>query len=150
MEYVITDISKQPPKPWNDIFYVNVKVKGHDKAISVGKKDPSSLKVGDTLYGHIEETDYTTDKFKPEKRPEQEKPSDSSYWAEKDKRIQSQWAINAALQAYGKNESGVHDDYFADIETYAAKFYEMAGRIADTPPIDPYDRDITDLEEDNG
>lgn len=147
MNYIITEISRQKPKPWNDIFYVNVKVKEHDKPISVGKKDPTTLRVGDTLHGTITPTDLPSDRFKAEQPTEQEKPSEGSYWAEKDKAIRAQWAIGQAVQlniATGKMDSG-------KIEEHAKALFSMVDRVKlgentsddfDKEVLEEADRDI--------
>lgn len=70
MQYKVTKVSEETPKEWgegtNKTYYIKVKVDGHDKPISVGKKSPNALSVGDELNGTITPTEYDTDKFKPE------------------------------------------------------------------------------------
>lgn len=73
-EYKIKSIFPDDPKKWKGphgtIYYREVLVEGHDKPLSVGKKDPNALKEGDTIFGDIIESDYISDKFKPSSPPE--------------------------------------------------------------------------------
>lgn len=69
MDYKITKVSSQPPKEHGEgerkVYYIKVQVEGHDKPISVGKKKPDALNVGDVISGTITPTEYDTDNFKP-------------------------------------------------------------------------------------
>jgi hypothetical protein len=73
-EYKVTSLVNDTPKEWNGphgvIYYHSVNVEGHPKAISVGKKEPNTIKVGDTIYGDINPTDYLEDKFKASPPPQ--------------------------------------------------------------------------------
>lgn len=73
-EYKVKQIMAGEPREWKGphgvVWYIEVMVEGHEKPLSVGKKDPNSLKVGDTIYGDIVETDYITDKFTPSAPPQ--------------------------------------------------------------------------------
>lgn len=72
MQYTITKISSEQPREWgegaNKTYYIKVMLSGHNKAVSVGKKSPDALKVGDTVDGTITETQYDTDRFTQEKK----------------------------------------------------------------------------------
>lgn len=72
-EYKITRVSTQEPREWKGpkgtTYYINVMLEGHPKAVSIGKKRPDALKVGDTVYGEITETQYDTDKFTASQNP---------------------------------------------------------------------------------
>jgi hypothetical protein len=72
-EYKVLQISQQPPRQWDGpkgtIYYINVMLEGHQKAVSIGKKSPNALKAGDTVYGEITETQYDTDKFTAGQNP---------------------------------------------------------------------------------
>lgn len=72
-EYVIEMIDSEPAKRWDGpngtVWYKNVGLGGHPKPVSIGKKTPDALKVGDTVYGTIVPTDYLTDKWKGEAKP---------------------------------------------------------------------------------
>lgn len=67
-EYEIHTIGEAKPWPKDSptVFYIDVGVVGHDKLVSVGKKSPDALKVGDKITGEIIPTEYNTDKFKAE------------------------------------------------------------------------------------
>jgi hypothetical protein len=79
-EYTVISLMNDKPKLWKgphgDVWYHGVNVEGWDKPISVGKKEANSIKVGDTIYGDIIETDYIEDKFKPSQKPDE--PSEPS------------------------------------------------------------------------
>jgi hypothetical protein len=73
-EYTITRVSSEAPREWGTgqmkTYYIKVAVDGHVKPISVGKKSPDALKVGDTIYGTIiEDAAHSEDKFKSEQNP---------------------------------------------------------------------------------
>lgn len=75
MQYQVRVLSEDPPKEWkspagNVVYYIEVMVEGHDKPISVGKKSPDALKVGDTIWGDIIPTEFPVDKFKPSAPPQ--------------------------------------------------------------------------------
>lgn len=67
-------IDIDPPREWNGpkgkVYYITVGLEGHSKPVTIGKKTPDALKVGDTVYGEIEPTDYTTDKWKHGEPPQ--------------------------------------------------------------------------------
>lgn len=73
-EYKIGMIDGSEPRKWSgpngDVFYITVGLEGHPKLVSIGKKSPDALKVGDTVYGTIVPTDYLTDKWKGEAPPQ--------------------------------------------------------------------------------
>lgn len=73
-EYKIGMIDIDPPREWNGpkgkVYYITVGLEGHSKPVTIGKKTPDALKVGDTVYGEIEPTDYTTDKWKHGEPPQ--------------------------------------------------------------------------------
>lgn len=87
MEYTITSLMNDTPKlwkgPYGDVYYHTVFVGGWGKPISVGKKVAGSVKVGDVLFGEINETDGPEDKFKAMQRPEGSTASESSVVAPK-------------------------------------------------------------------
>lgn len=73
-EYKITQVSSRPPREWagpkGTVYYIKVKLDGHAKPVSIGKKAPDALKVGDTVYGTItEDPMHDEDKFKAEQNP---------------------------------------------------------------------------------
>src|SRR3990167_8109776 len=87
-EFKIESVFAEPAKEWKGphgtVFYKTVMIDGHDKPVSVGKKDPDVLTKGDIIYGDIVPTDYIEDKFKPSPPPEGQsegssKPSGDKY-----------------------------------------------------------------------
>ena len=82
-EYTVKSLLRDEPKAWKGpagtIYYHSVMVEEHPKALSVGKKEPNSIKVGDKIYGDITETDYMEDKFKAAQRPQSSPSSDNQY-----------------------------------------------------------------------
>lgn len=71
--YTITRVSSEPPREWaprdkpeQKTYYHKVQLDGHPKPVSVGKKKPNSLRVGDTINGTIEKTAMAEDKWHPE------------------------------------------------------------------------------------
>jgi hypothetical protein len=70
-EYIVERVSSQPPREWDGpngkVFYIKTKLRGHDKAVSIGKKSADALKEGDTVYGTITpDPSHDEDKFKAE------------------------------------------------------------------------------------
>ena len=72
-DYKVVKVSEQEPKKWDGpngtVYYIKTMLEGHDKPVSIGKKSADALKVGDTVYGEIQPTDYIGDKFKAGKKP---------------------------------------------------------------------------------
>lgn len=120
-EYKVTRISASPPKEHysetykNTTYYIKVMLEGHDRPVTVGKKSPDALKVGDIVSGQILQTQYETDKFKAESKPypSQAAPRDNS-------EIRAQFAIKAAIAF------GVERD---NIESQAIAFFQMVDRV---------------------
>lgn len=67
-EYTITKISEDEPREWKGefgtVYYIKVKLEGHNKPVTIGKKSPDALKVGDKVFGDIKPTEYPEDGFK--------------------------------------------------------------------------------------
>lgn len=131
-EFKIAKVSEQPPKEWKGphgpVYYIKVLLEGHTKPVSVGKKKPDALRVGDIIYGNIEESDLPEDKFKPEQKPEYVKPDSKQsdeYWADKQMQIRAQWAIGQAVNSI-KSDGEVTLD---EIETVAKELYAMVDRV---------------------
>lgn len=129
-EYKVTKVSTDLPREhFNEKFnsttyYIKVMLEGHDKAVTIGKKSANALKVGDTVNGIILPTEYDTDNFKNEFN----KPGTT--FAPKDQEeIKAQFAIKAAVQAFGPNTGDGYADYFADLETYAIKLFAMVEHV---------------------
>lgn len=100
-EYKITKVSQEEPREWgegtNKTYYIKVMLDGHERPVSIGKKKPDALKVGDTVYGTITETQYETDKFTADKM--QGVFSKPSFQPREDhhEAIKAQFAIKAAI-----------------------------------------------------
>jgi hypothetical protein len=72
-EYKITQISAEAPREWQGpkgtVYYIKVKLEGHPKPVSIGKRSPDSLRVGDSVYGTItSDPNRNEDKFKAEQQ----------------------------------------------------------------------------------
>lgn len=154
-EYKILQVSEQEPREWNGphgiVYYIKVKLEGHDKPVSIGKKKPDALKSGYTVYGTIEESDLPEDKFKSEQNPNPSGPvhtdnvnkPDEAYWADKQAQIRAQWAINQSRE-YIQHMLGDEAKLTEVFET-AKLFYSMVDRVKDGEPeaqINPDDADV--------
>jgi hypothetical protein len=68
--YKVTKVSQQEPRVWDNpkggkIFYIKCMLEGHDRPVSIGKKSPDAIKVGDTVSGTItSDPSHEEDKFK--------------------------------------------------------------------------------------
>ena len=69
-EYKVIRVSEKPSNAWNGpngtIYYQNYMLEGHTKPVSIGKKQPDTIKVGDVLNGNIIQDSGPNDKFKAE------------------------------------------------------------------------------------
>lgn len=112
-------------------------LEGVGEPVRIVLKDPTTVKAGDTLYGHIEQAISKANKaynrFKkdqlPENAPDPQTPvtthsAPAVDWDAKDRAIRAQFAIKAAI-AYGTPETPL-----ADIEASAKAFYAMVDRVA--------------------
>jgi hypothetical protein len=75
-EYKVTQVSSEAPREWQGpngtVFYIKVKLEGHPKPVTIGKKSPDALKASDTVYGTIiSDPNRNEDKFKAEQNPHQ-------------------------------------------------------------------------------
>lgn len=106
MEYKVVRLMNDNPKEWKGphgvIYYHSVEVEGHDKPLSVGKKEANSIKVGDTIYGDITATDYIEDKFKASPRPEGATGSQS--FDDRGDAITASMVVKIAFQAFMQAE----------------------------------------------
>lgn len=151
-EYTITQVSAQEPRKWpgpkGDVFYIKVKLEGHDRPVSIGKRAPDALHVGDTVYGTIV-SDYShdEDKFKPEQKPHYAGASTPTtgkpaYTPRDDLAIRAQWAIgqaNSVIENPAKNAEKVED--------YAVKMFAMVDRVKEGG-IAPVPDTQTEIDED--
>lgn len=69
-EYKVLRVSEKPSNAWNGpngtIYYQNYMLEGHPKPVSIGKKQPDTIKAGDVLTGNIIQDSGPNDKFKAE------------------------------------------------------------------------------------
>jgi hypothetical protein len=108
-------------------------------------KDPSSVTVGDTVYGRIE--DKTSKAGKPYQRFYKEQREESHTgatqdapvdWDDKNRTIRAQWAIGQAVSATELKASD--DAYYTDVEHLATQFFSMVERVKETKQEDkPFD-----------
>lgn len=154
-EYTVSQVSSKEPKRWkNDygtmVTYV-VMLEGHQNPVQINKKEASNAPiVGDTIYGHIEPTDFG-DKFKSDLRTSgsggnKTSGQSASYTPRDDASIKAQFAIKAAIQyVIGDNTTPMTTQ---DVETYAKIFYAMVERVKDSvPPTLKASTDINDSED---
>lgn len=128
-EYKVTSLMKDEPKEWKgphgSVWYHSVMVDGHDKPLSVGKKEPNSIKVGDIIYGDITETDYLEDKFKPSPPPQ----GGSKATLEYEPSTNARWAIGMAYRAFisatGSPEDATGEFPFDAVKQHAGQLLIM-------------------------
>lgn len=138
-EYKITRISQDPPREWNNpkggtIYYKKVMLEGWDKPVSIGKKSPDALKVGDTVYGTIEiAAGYPEDKFKAEQNPNygggsggQGQGAPRREYVDHHEDIKAQWSIGQAVQLLKDSDKTPSNQ---SIELWADTFYAMVERV---------------------
>lgn len=128
-EYKITQVSSQPPREhYNQqygttTYYIKVMLEGVEKPVTIGKRRPDALKVGDTVYGRIIPTQYDTDKFQAEKNPAQ-----GSAFTPKDQgAIRAQWAIGQAIALLAHSPSDKVE--LKVLESTAKELYAMVDRV---------------------
>lgn len=100
-QYTVIKVSSQEPDIWDGphgkVYYIKSMLSGHDKPVQVGKKEPDSLKEGDTVYGDITETQYPSDKFRAAQRPQGSESANSDY--KKSPEVEESIARAVALKA---------------------------------------------------
>jgi len=134
-DYKVTKVSQEEPRVWDGdngkVYYIKVMLEGHDKPVSIGKKTPDAIKVGDTVSGEITETQYETDKFKAEKKPYtpgfKGEPRDND-------RIVAQWSIG---QAVATLQPKLNSNDLSDVEEMAKLFYAMVDRVKGSSKPEP-------------
>lgn len=136
-EYKIVQVSEQPPREYynekfnSTTYYIKVKLEGHDRPVSIGKRSPDALKAGDTVYGNIVPSDpskFETDNFKAE-RP-QEGSGGRNYQPRDDMAIRAQWAIGQSVGMQGLVK-------IENIEAMAKELFAMVDRVKNSAPITP-------------
>lgn len=133
-EYKITQVSVQAPREWagpkGTVYYIKVKLDGHAKPVSIGKKAPDALHVGDTVYGTVTE-DFThdEDKFKSEQNPSYggapSAGSKPAYVPRDDLAIRAQWAIGQSMTAVFNGDTA----NTAQVELLARELFSMVDRV---------------------
>lgn len=149
MEYVIEMIDSEPAKRWDGpngtVYYKNVGLGGHPKPVSIGKKTPDALKVGDTVYGTIVPTDYLTDKWKGEAKPPGSSQGSSST-LDYEPSTNTRWAIALAYRAFVQVTGSVEDSGgefpFKAVELHAIELLKMfdklkSGSLGSLPTQEP-------------
>lgn len=141
-EYTIRAFKATDFKDQNGNTWCSVTFEGVSEPIKWVVKDPTTVNVGDKVYGKI--TDETSKagnpyrRFRREKRPEQPEnaPQGQSdeYWQQRNHEIRAQWAIGQAVNLY-KDKVDTTDSSFGEIiETGAKLFYAMVDRVAAGEP----------------
>lgn len=142
-DYEVTQVSQQPPREWEGqhgkIYYIKVALKGHSKPVEIGKKSPGALKVGDTVYGTVENTTYPSDKFKSAPKP-------FSGGANKvdGNEIKAQMAIKASVQLWQGKEWAI-----TDIEETAKSIYLMIDRVKYAKPVADSPGEVEEVPDDD-
>lgn len=132
-EYKVNSLMKDEPKKWESkfgtVWYHSVIVEGHPKPISVGKKEPNSIKAGDTLYGDIIETDYLEDKFKPSAPPQGN--SNQSGQDDRGDAITASMVVKIAFQAFMSAEGMLpqEDAHWRQIDYMAEQLKNSIDKI---------------------
>lgn len=146
-DYKITRVSQKPPNEWFDqahnstIYYISVMVEGHPKPISVGKKKPDALHVGDVISGNIlPDYEHGEDKFKATPMAQagfsgtgfstsgggSTTPPKREY-VDHSEEIKAQWAIGQAVNLLKDGTSKSPSNQA--IELWADTFFEMVDRV---------------------
>lgn len=128
--YTITRVSSEPPREWaprdkpeQKTYYHKVQLDGHPKPVSVGKKKPNSLHVGDTINGTIEKTAMAEDKWHPEALNPGGGGQGSSrpaYQPKDEHAIAKAVALKAAVDCLGHFEQGGTKDVLEWADTFLA------------------------------
>jgi hypothetical protein len=110
-EYKVLKVSQEPPREhtgdYGTTYYIKVMLEGHDRPVSIGKKDPNALKAGDVVSGTITETQYDADKFTAEKKQFGGGGHNSQPRDDEDVRIQ--WALGRSYEKHGASDEALKD-----------------------------------------
>lgn len=157
-EYEITsiDAGKEPFIDQNGNTWITAVFLGFGEPVKWVVKDVSKFKVGDTVYGRIEEVptkkdpSKTYNRFYREAKPEtsyvpdkEDKPT-AEYWDNKQSQIKAQWAIGQAVQLHVAITQNGGEETQSIFET-AKEMFAMVDRVAN--PIDENDVDIINLKD---
>lgn len=138
-EYKITQINVDgEPREWlnpqtkTKVYYIGVMLDGWDKPVSIGKKAPDALKIGDTVYGEVIETDYLTDKWKHGEAPQ----SSSSSSTQSENKYQRDvtsipldvWRTLVGIQGVPTNKIEFHA-FFETVREHAEELLTMIGNV---------------------
>lgn len=128
MQYKITEIDVHNIREWGEgerkTFYIPVMVDGHDKWVSIGKKDKDALKAGDIVNGTIQTTTYDTDKFKADGFPQKSGFSPAERAKSADGQRQGMAMNNANQYLIAKGDTKLTPDEWADsVFEYAQALY---------------------------
>lgn len=134
-EYEVTDIKISDFRDSYNNTWCDMVLMGFGEPVKIVLKDPSTVKIGDKLYGTVNETKSkagkTYYKFKKEQRPDYEQRQEKSdeYWAEKDASIRAQFAIKGAIELVNGQEEKPNEVFLA-IEQYAKELFSMVDRVS--------------------
>lgn len=145
-QYKITKVSVEEPRKWDNpkggtIFYIKTLLEGHDRPVSIGKKSPDALKVGDTVYGTINpDPEHPEDKFKAD--PPQFGGGQTSFggsskppYIPKDEAaIKAMWAIGQVMNYMGNavpegKVVNITDDFLENVTEAASRLFIMVDRV---------------------
>jgi hypothetical protein len=140
-EYRITKVSQQPPREWSNpkggtIYYIKVKLQGHDKPVEIGKKSPDSLHAGVVVHGTIEPTEFPADKFKADLLPQPGYGGGGNRQPKDEAAIRAQMSIKAAIQALPQADvTGDNSRYLAAVEELATAIFSMVDRVKNSGSV---------------
>lgn len=129
--YTIKQVSQQEPKRYEGKFgvtyYHKVRFEGSDEVIEIGRKEGNDPKVGEQLYGTIEDTEYGK-KFKAEKNPNGYSGGGKS--TKDEAAIKAMWAIGQAVSTVDKFDPSV-------VLQVATTLYDMIEDVKNHTPAKP-------------
>lgn len=142
-EYEVTAFDKSDFQDQNGNYWCSAIFLGVGEPVKWVVKDPTTVSVGQKVYGRI--TDETSKagkayrRFRREKKPDttytpvNDKPTEE-YWADKQAQIKAQWAIGqgvhlyiAQMQSLADKDIDISDIEF--IEAQARELFSMVDRI---------------------
>lgn len=142
--YKIIKIDRDATREWGEgakkIYYIKVALrdsdgKVHPKAVSIGKKKPDALSVGEEVHGTIEKTDYETDKWHGD-APQGSFGSFSGgsgapkrEYVDHHEDIKAQWAIGKAAELFGHTDKVLNPGQKALIKENALYFHSLVEHV---------------------
>lgn len=130
-EWKVIKVSQDEPRKWDGpngtVYYIKVRLEGHDKPVSIGKKSPDAIKEGDTVFGEVQATEYEQDKFKAG-----QKPFGGARQSRDDSARRAQWAIGQAIQVHLSNPAHDNTIDMPGIEKFAEALVAMVDRVKES------------------